>query len=298
VENETLTGVFVVNKPAGWTSHDVVNKIRRIAQIRKVGHLGTLDPAATGVLPLLTGRATRLAQFFRRNDKVYRCTIRFGYSTDTYDADGQPTRPETPVRLSADSLKPLLKTFTGKLQQVPPPVSAKKVGGVPAYKLARRNLPVNLAPADVEIFAIDLLRCEDAEADLEVHCSSGTYIRSLAHDLGTQLGCGAHLKALRRTASGDFDLQQARTISELQQLADEGRLRDALISAAKLLPDIPVEWVDSITVGAIRQGREFRVSPFRSAEPSQFIKAVSRDGELVAIGEAKLPNVYHPTLVL
>jgi tRNA pseudouridine55 synthase len=295
---ETLSGAIVVDKPGGWTSHDVVNRMRRICGTRRIGHLGTLDPLATGVLPLLIGPATRLARFFTRSDKLYEGTVRFGYSTDSYDADGSPTSEEKPVTLDPEVLKGLFGRFIGIIEQMPPPISAKKIEGVPAYKLARRNMPVELKAVAVEIFSIDLLRCEGNEADLRVHCSGGTYLRSIAHELGQALGCGAFLMVLRRLASGPFHIRSAHTLEDLQGLADEGRVREALTPGAELLPDFPTEIVDTLTTGFIRQGRDFRVNPFRSASNARYVKAVTAGGELVAIGEATLPSIYHPVLVL
>ena len=295
---ETRNGVLVVDKPAGWTSHDVVNKARRLVGTRKVGHLGTLDPMANGVLPLLIERDTRLAQFFGRADKVYEGTIEFGYSTDTYDAEGKPTSERISVTLDADNIAELLVPFRGRILQTPPAVSAKKIQGTPAYKLARQNVQVIMQPVEVEVHSVELLRCEGSEIDVRVHCGAGTYLRSIAHDLGQALGPGAFLKALRRTASGGFDLSVARTIEHLVQLSAEARIHDAIIPAADLLPEFPCEHVDAITASGIRQGRDFRTSPFRAAGTSKYVKALSPDGELLAIGEAKLPNVYHPVLVL
>jgi len=293
-----VDGVIVVDKPLGWTSHDVVNKMRRIAGTRKVGHLGTLDPGATGVLPVVIGRATRLAQFYTRNDKVYEGVIRFGFSTRTYDAAGEPTSPETPVALNRDIVEAALSRFRGEFAQTPPPVSAKKIAGKPAYELARNNQPVQLKPVAVEVYSLDLLRVEGSEAEVRVHCSAGTYLRGIAHEAGQILGCGAHLKTLRRTASGDFKIEAARTLEELSALATAGRLHEALIPAAQLLPEFPVETVDSITAGQIRNGRDFRVSPFHARRGSRYVKAVTPQGELIAIGEARLPHLYHPVLVL
>jgi tRNA pseudouridine55 synthase len=289
---DNFNGAIVIDKPAGWTSHDVVNKVRRLTGIRKVGHLGTLDPSATGVLPLLIGRATRLAQYFGKADKRYEGVVRFGYATDTYDAEGKAVTAEAPVSLDCDQLNAALDPFRGRIRQMPPPVSAKKIGGVPAYKLVRQNKPVQLDSVEVEVFSIEILSCAGNEAALRVHCAGGTYVRSIAHDLGTAMGCGAFLKNLRRTASGCFDLSMART---LEQLAED--VPGALIPGAELLPEFPAEIVDATTAGFIRQGRDFRVSPFRSRD-ARFVKAVSGDGELLAIGEIILPNLYHPILVL
>jgi tRNA pseudouridine55 synthase len=294
-----LNGAIVVDKPSGWTSHDVVAKVRRLANTKKVGHLGTLDPSATGVLPLLIGKATRLAQYYGKSDKRYQGTVRFGFATDSWDAEGKPTTPETAVTLEAAWVEQAIAAFRGPLKQVPPPVSAKKIGGVPAYKLARRNEAVELAPCDVEVHSIEVTRCEGDEIDIDVHCSGGTYLRSIAHELGALLGTGAHLKSLRRTSSGGFGLAEARTIPVLERLAADERIYDALLPMSELLPDFPSEIVDATTAGFIRQGRDFRVSPFRAgSSTARFIKAVGSDGDLIAIGEIVLPNLYHPVLVI
>lgn len=293
-----MDGVLVVDKPEGWTSHDAVNKIRRLAGTRRVGHLGTLDPMATGVLPLVVGRATRLAQFYMKSGKSYDAVIRFGHSTDTYDRDGTPTSAITDPVLEVAEIETLLRGFRGVIRQVPPAISAKKVGGTPAYKLARRNVAVELEPVEVEIYSLRLLSCEISEIHILVDCSAGTYLRSIAHDLGALLGCGAFLQSLRRTAAGHFRLEQARTIPQLQALADEERISEALIPAKEMLPEFPSEVVDALTAGQIRQGRDFRVSPFRVRQGSRYVKAIDPGGELLAIGEAKLPNIYHPILVL
>ncbi|MGE5570368.1 MAG: tRNA pseudouridine(55) synthase TruB [Rhodospirillales bacterium] len=293
-----MNGVIVVDKPEGWTSHDAVNKIRRLVGIRRVGHLGTLDPMATGVLPLVVGSATRLAQFYTRSDKVYDAVIRFGYSTDTYDREGAPTSPITEPVITREQLEPLLDRFRGQIRQTPPPISAKKVGGVPAYRLARKNVAVELKPVDVTIHSLELIECSGAEARIVVHCSAGTYLRAMAHDLGALLGCGAFLKNLKRTRSGEFSIEKARTIEQLEELAREERMIEAFIPAADLLPEFPSEFVDPTTAAFIRQGRDFRVSPFRVRPGARFVKAIGDNGQLIAIGEARLPNLYHPMLVL
>jgi tRNA pseudouridine55 synthase len=293
-----MDGVIVVDKPAGWTSHDAVNRMRRLASTKKVGHLGTLDPLATGVLPLVIGRATRLAQFFLHGDKVYEGVVRFGFSTDTYDRDGTPTSEAVEPHLEIESLERHLAAFRGTFLQAPPPVSAKKVAGTPAYRLVRRQIPVELAPVEVTVHSLELLSLDPASIAVRVRCTAGTYLRAIAHDLGQALGCGAYLESLRRIAAGDFVIDQAHTLPDLDALAGEGRLAEALIPCVDLLPAFPVEMVDAITAGQIRQGRDFRVSPFRVRQGTRYVKAVSPDGELLAIGEARLPNLYHPMLVL
>jgi tRNA pseudouridine55 synthase len=293
-----MNGVIVVDKPQGWTSHDVVGKMRRIADTRKIGHLGTLDPMATGVLPLVLNRATRLAQFFTRNEKTYEGVIRFGWTTDSYDADGEVTSPMSEPALTQSEVESALDRFRGAFLQTPPPVSAKKIGGRPAYVAARKRQPVEIPPVEVTVHELTLLSFSGAEAAVRVRCSAGTYLRSIAHDAGQALGCGAFLKALRRIQSGPFAITQAHTLEHLQSLAGERRLAEALLPAAELLPEFPAEVVDQITETQIRQGRDFRVSPFRSRGGAKYVKALSRTGDLIAIGEIRLPNVYHPVLVL
>ena len=290
--------MIVVDKPREWTSHDVVNGMRRLAGTRKVGHLGTLDPGATGVLPLVIGRATRLAQFFSHNDKVYEGVIHFGYATDSYDMDGAPTSPDVAVTLEQDAAEVLFDRFRGELSQTPPPVSAKKVAGRPAYERARKNLPVELKPVPVTVRSLDVIAVAGCEVTVRIHCSAGTYVRGIAHDAGQALGCGAFLKALRRLASGDFKIEQSRTLEELAALAAGNRLHEALLPAAGLLPEFPVEMVDAVTLAQIRNGRDFRVSPFHVRGEARYVKAVTPDGRLAAIGEAVLPHLYHPLLVL
>src|SRR5258708_3284872 len=206
-----MDGIIVVDKPPGWTSHDAVGKMRRLANTRKVGHLGTLDPMATGVLPLVIGRATRLAQFYVRSDKVYDARVRFGYSTDTYDAEGTAT-------------------------------------SVPVDPVLEREA-LEMKPVPVEVFDLKLLEIEGPEARFWAHCSAGTYMRSIAHELGQAMGCGAHLSALRRERSGDFSIDQARTIPALEVLAAGGRLAEALIPASALLPAFPAVIIAPATAG-------------------------------------------------
>ncbi len=293
-----MDGVIVVDKPEQWTSHDVVNKVRRLAALKKAGHLGTLDPIATGVLPLVVGRATRLAQFYTRSDKIYEGTVRFGWATNTYDRAGEATGPKTEVTLDREELEHALDRFRGQFAQTPPPVSAKKVDGRRAYELARQSVTMELEPVPVHVYELTLLEMSGADVRLRAHCSGGTYLRSIAHELGQALGCGAHLQELRRLASGEFEIEQARTVAQLESLASDGRMMDALVPAARLLPGFPAVYVDELTVAQIRHGRNFPASPFRSQPASQYVKAVTREGDLVAIGEAVLPNLYHPAVVL
>lgn len=288
----------MIDKPAGCTSHDVVNRVRRLAGTRRVGHLGTLDPLATGVLPLMIGRATRLARFLEGGTKRYRAVVRFGWSTSTYDREGEKISEPVEPAFSREDLETHLNDFRGTFEQTPPPVSAKKIGGVPAYKLVRQQVSFELKPVQVTIHSLELDSFDGMTAHISLHCSSGTYVRAIAHDLGQRLGCGAFVDALRRTASGDFIEEQARTLDELARLAEAQRLAEVVIPGAQLLPQFPSEFVDALTEGQIRQGRDFRVSPFRVKSGSRYVKALSRGGELIAIGEAKLPHLFHPVLVM
>ncbi len=293
-----MNGVVLIDKPSGCTSHDVVNRWRKLAGTKRVGHLGTLDPLATGLLVLVTGTATRLAQFFEKEDKTYEAEILLGFVSNTYDSDGdvQPTGiapPEDP-----EIILDALAAFRGTFQQVPPPVSAKKIAGVPAYKLARKNVAVELKPVEVNISELEVLEIAPPKLSLRVTSSAGTYIRSIAHDLGQRLGCGALLAQLRRTRAGCFDVQGSCTLEQLAQLASEGRLAEAVIPSSRLLPQIPAQYVDELTETQIRQGRDFRTSPFVVQPGAAMVKALSQSGELIAIGELRIPNVYHPSTVL
>jgi tRNA pseudouridine55 synthase len=288
-----VDGVIVVDKPGGMTSHDVVNRMRRIAGMKKVGHLGTLDPMATGVLPLVLGRATRLAQFFSSGEKTYDARLQFGWSTDTYDREGERTSEPVEPRFTRAELEAVLGQFRGSFLQTPPPFSAKKIAGTPAYRLARKGAPVDLQPVQVHVFDLELLEFDGATARIRLRCSAGTYLRGIAHDVGRELGCGAFLTALRRTASGEFTEDRAFT---LEALVDH--LAEALIPAVRVLPEFPNAPVDTVTAGQIRQGKDFRLSPFVDWSGAKYVKAVSPEGDLIAIGEARLPHVYHPILVL
>ena len=293
-----LEGVIVVDKPEGWTSHDVVSKMRGIAGTRRVGHLGTLDPIATGVLPLMIGQATRLARFWDRCEKEYDAVVRFGFATSTYDRAGKPCGPDTQPDITAEQVEACLAPMRGEIEQVPPPVSAKKINGVPAYKLARKNIPVELAPVKVSIYELTLSGLDGTRARLRVRCSAGTYVRSIVHQLGLLVGCGAHIDSLVRTRSGPFRIEQAHRLEKLQALKDEGRLEAALVPTSDLLPEFPAVFVDDTAAAHIRQGRDFNVSPFRVNAGSPHVKAIGPDGRLVAIGEIAMPNVYHPMVVL
>lgn len=292
-----MNGLVLVDKPAGLTSHDIVNRWRKLANTKRVGHLGTLDPMATGLLALVTGTATRLARFFGEDSKTYHAQITFGLSSTTYDAEGVVTPTGKPVPV-LDQVARELRAFVGSILQVPPAVSAKKIGGVPAYKLVRQGATPEMRAVEVHIHSLEIGTMHGSSVSVTVQCSSGTYIRSLAHDVGERLGCGAILTALRRTAVGRFDVEQAWTLPQLAELATTNTLARAVIPSQALLPDFPSEHFDFASEVRIRQGRDFHTSPFVVPPGAPHVRALSTQGELIAIGELRIPNVYHPSTVL
>jgi tRNA pseudouridine55 synthase len=221
-----MNGVLIIDKPSGVTSHDVVSRVRRILKQRAVGHLGTLDPLATGVLALVLGTMTRLAQFYLTAEKSYEGVIRFGFATDTYDLDGERVGEPRPLVLRLDQLQDLARRFQGTIEQMPPPFSAKKIHGVPAYKLARKKKEIALKPVQVEIKEFEITKLEDSGVFFRARVASGTYMRSVAHDMGQLAGCGAHLESLRRTALAEFELKDAHMLEELEQAAAGGQVLD------------------------------------------------------------------------
>jgi tRNA pseudouridine55 synthase len=302
-----ISGVFVMDKPAGLTSHDVVAQVRRILGIRQVGHFGTLDPFATGVLPVSVGKATRFAQFYLKSRKAYEGTIRFGFSTDTYDSTGRPTSESSPVVLARDILEKIFEEFTGRLMQTPPPFSAKHVGGVRAYELARQQKPVSLAPVAVEIYALELLGIEKQDVQFAVECSGGTYVRSLAHDLGQRVGCGAYLKGLQRTGVAEFKESQAITLDQLATTVEEKRIENCLVPLEALLPEFPELVVRGRQEVGVRHGHAFELAQStrvarganaRSSPVAALLKIVNAERRLIAIARHVDGNVYHPDLVL
>jgi tRNA pseudouridine55 synthase len=293
-----MNGLVLIDKPSGCTSHDVVNHWRRLAKTKRAGHLGTLDPMATGLLVLMAGTATRLAQFFEKSHKTYVARVTLGVISNTFDADGQVKETGVSPPDDPELVHSALEQFRGRFLQTPPPISAKKINGVRAYELARKELPVNLKPVEVEVTRLEAEAIRRNEIILRVTCSAGTYIRSVAHDLGQRLGCGALLRALRRIELGEFSIEDARTVDELESLAAAGQLSAAVIPASQLLTHFPAEYFDTAAEARIRQGRDFRTSPFVIRPGAPFVRALSHSGELIAIGALKIPNLYHPSTVL
>jgi tRNA pseudouridine55 synthase len=238
-------GILSLNKPRGPTSHDIVGRVRALTGIRRVGHAGTLDPLATGVLLVCVGRATRVAEYLMAGRKVYRARVRLGITTDTYDAEGQVVASVDPVEVDRAQVGEALSRFRGKIVQVPPMYSAVKHKGTPLHRLARRGLEVEREPRPVEIFRLELTAWEPPECVLEVACSPGTYVRALAHDLGRALGCGAHLAGLIRLASGGFRVEDAVTLEAFAQAAAEGCWPDLLHPMDAALTRFPVLHLDA-----------------------------------------------------
>ena len=291
-----MNGLLVIDKPGGMTSHDVVARLRRITGESSIGHLGTLDPMATGVLPLLLGRYTRLAQYFSSAEKSYTGAIRFGFATDTYDSDGKPAGPCVEPNLSFSQLQSAAARFHGEMQQTPPAFSAKKIAGTPAYKLARSGKQVELKPATIRISRFDILMFDGSEAQFEMSVSAGGYVRSVAHDLGQQLGCGAHLSSLRRTAAGAFTLADAHTLEELEPLADNVEaLESNSIHPRKMLPEIPAVTADETALGRLRNGGQANLAEFSQAE---LVKVFSGQRDLVAIARRLAGTLFQPVVVL
>ena len=290
-----MDGVLVVDKPAGLTSHDVVNRVRRILRERSVGHLGTLDPLATGVLPLVVGRMTRLAQFYTASEKTYEGSIRFGLATDTYDAEGEPLGSPQTVQATLELLEELAGNFRGHIRQMPPPFSAKKIHGVPAYKLARKHQEVELQPVDVEIKEFVLLEWDGEQARFRARVASGTYMRSVAHEMGQKLGCGAHLASLRRTALGEFAIAEAHSMEQLEAAAQQGRAEDVFIHPRKLLPELPSVTATEEVVAKIRVGRAVNLPELSRARQ---VKVFQGQSELIAIATRVAGTLFHPKIVL
>lgn len=290
-----MNGVLIVDKPAGWTSHDVVNRLRRILGQRSVGHLGTLDPLATGVLPLVTGSLTRLAQFYTSSEKTYEGIIRFGFATDTYDAEGEPAGSAQAVDLSLEQIRELATDFLGTIEQMPPPFSAKKIHGVPAYKLARKQKEVILKPVQVEIKEFEILSVEGARARFRARVASGTYMRSVAHDMGQRLGCGAHLESLRRTAVAEFTIAEAHSIEQIEAAASRGQIEEIFVHPRELLPQLPSVTADEANAARIRSGRTVNLPELSRA---RHVKVFQGQRELIAIATRVAGTLFHPKIVL
>jgi tRNA pseudouridine55 synthase len=308
-------GALVIDKPRGRTSHDVVDAVRHLAGFRQIGHLGTLDPLATGVLVLLLGKATRLMRFYSGRRKRYAAAMRFGFATDTYDSDGEAQGTDAAPRLDAAVLEKFAAERVGRFEQMPPAFSAKKVQGRPAYELARKKKQVELKAVPVEVFEYKLTGIEGSVARFVIECSSGTYIRSLAHEMGQRLGCGAHLCEITRTAVGEFSLEQAIKLEELAEGARAGKFGHYVIKLENLLSNFPRVNVLPVVEKRVLHGAKFNVQiaqlqPGRvelppgatlqldGGEPQPpKLRVFSQQEKLVAIAEAVVPRTYQPIVV-
>ncbi len=291
-----MDGLLVIDKPGGMTSHDVVHRVRKITGERSIGHLGTLDPMATGVLPLMLGRFTRLAQFFSSAEKSYTGTFRFGYATDTYDAEGEIVGERVEPSLTVQQVRSAAARFHGEITQVPPAFSAKKVAGVPAYKMARAGQAVELKPAIIQISSFEILRLDGDEARFSMRVSAGGYVRSVAHELGRDLGCGAHLSSLRRTQAGPFMLDHAHPLQELEALAgNDEALTTKCIHPRSLLPEMPSVTGDAYTLGRLRNGGQANLPEFSQA---RMVKVFASQRELVGIARRVAGTLFQPVVVM
>jgi tRNA pseudouridine55 synthase len=291
-----VDGLLVIDKPGGITSHDVVHRLRRITGERSIGHLGTLDPMATVVLPLLLGKFTRLAQYFSSAEKSYTGTIRFGFATDTYDCEGEAIGPVVIPELTLDQIRNASVRFRGEIEQLPPPFSAKKVGGTPAYKLARAGKPVDLKAARIRISSLEIVGLEGAEATFTMSVSAGGYVRAVAHELGQDLGCGAHLNSLRRIQAGVFTLGDAHSLSELEPLS--GNLEALALQCLhprSLLPEMPSVTGDPFILGRLRNGAQANLPEFSKAP---MVKVFADQRELVGIAKRVAGTLFQPVVVM
>jgi len=276
------------------TSHDVVYRVRRISGEKSIGHLGTLDPMATGVLPLMLGKFTRLAQYFSSAEKSYTGTICFGFATDTYDAEGEAAGEDSLPNLTLEQVRAAASRFHGEMQQMPPAYSAKKIAGTPAYKLAREGKPVELKTARVFINKFEILALDGAVASFTMSISAGGYVRSVAHELGQDLGCGAHLSSLRRTQAGVFTLADAHTLDELQVLeVNVDGLEAKCIHPRELLPWMPSVTGDALALGRLRNGAQANLPEFSRAP---LVKVFAGQRELVGIAKRVAGTLFQPVV--
>ena len=291
--NNVISGVLVVDKPVGMTSHEVVQVIRRGTNIRRAGHTGTLDPRASGVLVILVGPAVRLSEYVSASDKRYQAIIRLGSKTDTYDSDGQVT-DTAPVNVTMEQFGEALKKFVGEIEQTPPPYSAVRVQGRHAYEKAREGEEVDLKPRIINVYSLDILEWNPPEVTVDVHCSSGTYVRSLAYDLGEVLGCGAMLSGLRRTKSGRFSLKDAVPLRKLVESFETQTWYQYVIPAAEALAEWTALTLSNEQVEAIRHGHRI---PGEGKE-GEIVRGITEQGELVALLEFDpLTKEYQPRKV-
>jgi tRNA pseudouridine55 synthase len=278
-----MDGVLIIDKPEGWTSHDVVAKIRNITKVKKVGHTGTLDPFATGVLPLTLGRATRLTSYFLSSDKTYHGVIRFGFATTTFDRDGEPAGEVSTPHIEAARIEEIFTRYRGTIRQTQPPYSAKKIHGKPMYQYARKGVVLEAETKEVTIKALKLLGVEGCEAEFELCCSAGTYARSLAHDVGREYGCGGHLIRLRRTRSGEFPIESATPLAESDRFYPKDYFSGRVIPMRDLLPDLPAIRLSEGDRDKVRHGMDLNL--LTSAWEAPEYRMMDESGELIALAQ-------------
>ncbi|MGC8548985.1 MAG: tRNA pseudouridine(55) synthase TruB [Acidobacteriaceae bacterium] len=290
-----MNGLLVIDKPGGMTSHDVVARVRRATGEKSIGHLGTLDPMATGVLPLLLGKFTRLAQYFGAMEKAYTGTIRFGFATETYDAEGKPEGEAKPLTLELAELRKLAERFEGEIEQMPPAYSAKKIDGKPAYQQARAGETPKLkaVPVTVHEFALEDLRRDCAAFRMRI--SAGGYVRSVAHELGQLAGCGAHLASLRRTAVAKLTLADAMTLEQVEALAAAGDLEERMPHPREILTELPAVTADAKSAGRLRNGMQVNLPDFSQAP---LVRIFEGQRELIAIGRRVAGTLFQPVAVI
>ncbi len=276
-----MDGLILVDKPRGVTSHDVVARIRRILNQKRVGHFGTLDPLATGLLQVAVGSATRLFPYYSRHDKIYEGEICLGFSTDTYDALGKPVSEKSGFIPERGVLVAAMEKFVGPSNQVAPPYSAKKVDGKPLYRWARANKEVRPSPSPVTVYAFRLTAYSPPALSFEVHCTSGTYIRSLAHDLGRALGCGAYLSALRRLSVGRHGILQAQTLEEIEELSRLKKPESYLLPLESLLPEFPKAVLSEPGSGRLQKGRPIPAADVLRTVPADKASAPAQESGTV-----------------
>ncbi len=283
INPERVDGVVVIDKPSGWTSHDVVAKIRNLVKAKKVGHTGTLDPFATGVLPLTLGRATRLTNYFLASDKVYHGVMRFGYATTTFDVDGRPLSEDAKPELDLSRLQDIFAQYQGTIHQTLPPYSAKKVRGRPMYSYTRKGIDMGTSTKTVVIKSLKLLGVHDCEAEFELACAAGTYARSLAHDIGSDYGCGAHLARLRRTRSGEFPIEMAVPLSEGKEFYPREFFVSRVIPMRDLLHEIPAIVIPEGDKKKLFHGMDLNL--ITTEWKSKEFRLVDESGNLIALAK-------------
>ncbi len=279
-----VNGILLLDKPSGMSSNAALQTVKRLFKASKAGHTGNLDPLATGLLPICFGEATKISSFLLDSDKRYLGTCKLGVRTSTADSEGEVLETRPVGNLTEQQVKQVLQTFTGQIDQIPPMHSAVKVNGTPLYKLAREGKEVERKSRRVTIYQIELLRLENDELEIALHCSKGTYVRTLAEEIGAALGCGAHLSALRRTASGPFELQQAISLPELTHLAEDGfeELDRLLLPPDAALSDWPLVSLSANSAYYVQQGQAVQVP---RAPTNGWVRLQRDDGQFLGVGQ-------------